>query len=58
MKTDMTRPNPAWSEDQRHVYQERLAIMGERKQGNTHAEYVCAYRQAEAWEQEQKGIKQ
>ena len=52
--TDMTRPNPAWTADQLYVYRERLAIMGEGRPGNTPAEYVTAYRQAEAWKQEKQ----
>jgi hypothetical protein len=56
---DMTKPNPAWDADQIHVYRERLAISGENKTGNTHAECVCAYRQAEAWKQtEQEGTQE
>lgn len=56
--TDMTRPNPEWTPDQLHVYQERLAIMGEQKEGNTHHECVTAYRQAQGWKQEQKGTQE
>ena len=48
----MTRPNPDWTADQLHIYLERLAIMGEGRDGNTPAAYVVAYRQAEVWKQE------
>lgn len=48
---DMTQPDPEWTPDQIHVYRERLAIMGEYKNGNTHSECVLAYRQAEQWKE-------
>jgi hypothetical protein len=57
--TDMTKPNPAWTPDQLHVYRERLAICGENrdqdgKQSNTMADYVMAYKQAEQWTQNER----